>query len=117
MRFREVPDDAALHAGLLAQFTGHMSIAAALRPHAGIGQREAHRTISTAINAIAISFHADVRMDDWVLYRHLATVVADGMAHSECRVHDEAGNLLASFTVDAMIRPLDRPAPDARTAL
>lgn len=94
-----------------------MSIAAALRPHAGIGQREAHRTISTAINAIAISFHADVRMDRWVLYRHLASVVADGMAHSECRVHDEAGNLLASFTVDAMIRPLERDRADARTAL
>ena len=117
VRFRAVPDDPALHAGLLAQFTGHMSIAAALRPHAGVGQREAHRTISTAINAIAISFHADVRMDRWVLYRHRATVVADGMTHSECRVHDEVGTLLASFTVDAMIRPLERAGADARTAL
>ena len=117
VRFRELPDDPALHAALLAQFTGHMSIAAALRPHAGIGQREAHRTISTAINAIGISFHADVCMERWVLYRHLATVVADGMAHSECRVHDEDRQLIASFAVDAMIRPLDRPNPDARTAL
>jgi acyl-CoA thioesterase len=117
VRFRDVPDDPALHAGLLAQFTGHMAIAAALRPHAGVGQREAHRTISTAINAITISFHADVRVDQWVLYRHLATVVADGMAHAECRAYDESGTLLASFTVDAMIRPLDRQDPDARTAL
>jgi len=117
VRFREVPDEQAIHAGLLAQFTGHMSIAAALRPHAGIGQHEAHRTLSTAINAIAISFHADVRMDRWVLYRHLATVVRDGMAHSECRVHDEDGALVASFPVDAMIRRLDRPAADPRTAL
>jgi len=117
VRFRQVPDDPELHTGLLAQFTGHMSIAAALRPHAGIGQREAHRTISTAINAIAISFHADVRMDRWVLYRHLVTVVADGMAHGECRVHDESGALVASFTVDAMIRRLERTGADARTAL
>jgi acyl-CoA thioesterase len=117
VRFREVPDDPALHAGLLAQFTGHMSIAAAFRPHAGVGQREAHRTISTAINGIALSFHAEPRMDRWVLYRHLATVVRDGMAHAECRVHDEAGDLLASFSVDAMIRPLELAAPDARTAL
>ena len=35
VRFAEVPDDPALHAGLLAQFTGHLSIAAALRPHRG----------------------------------------------------------------------------------
>lgn len=117
VRFRHVPDDPALHAGLLAQFTGHMSIAAALRPHAGVGQVEAHRTISTAINAIAMAVHADVRMDRWVRYRHRATVVQDGMAHAECRAYDETGAFLASFTVDGMIRPLDRPSPDARTAL
>jgi acyl-CoA thioesterase II len=114
LRYRSVPDDAAVHAGLLAQFTGHLSIAAALRPHEGIGQRAAHRTISTAINAIAISFHADVHVDRWMLYRHVARVVSDGMAHSECRVHDEAGHLLASFTVDAMIRPLERAGVDSR---
>src|SRR5262245_36404579 len=38
VRFDEVPDDPPIHAALLAQFTGHLSIAAALRPHAGIGQ-------------------------------------------------------------------------------
>jgi acyl-CoA thioesterase-2 len=104
VRFGEVPADPALHAGLLAQFTGHLSIAAALRPHAGIGQDQAHRTLSTAINAISISLHADVQADRWMLYRHLATVAAGGMVHSECRVHDEDGALIASFTVDAMVR-------------
>jgi hypothetical protein len=39
VRFRRLPDDRAIHAGLLAQFTGHMSIAAALRPHSGVGGR------------------------------------------------------------------------------
>jgi acyl-CoA thioesterase len=104
VRFREVPDDPYLHAGLLAQFTGHLSIAAALRPHAGIGQDAAHRTLSTAINAITIAFHADVRMDEWVLYHHRSTFAGDGMTHAECRVHAEAGALVASFTVDAMVR-------------
>jgi acyl-CoA thioesterase II len=104
VRFDEVPDDPALHAALLAQFTGHVSIAAALRPHAGIGQDQAHRTLSTAINAIAISFHADVRADRWMLYRHRSTFAGDGMTHSECRVHGEDGALLASFAVDAMVR-------------
>jgi acyl-CoA thioesterase II len=117
VRFRDLPDDQALHAGLLAQFTGHMSIAAALRPHAGVGQRQAHRTLSTAINAIGISFHADVRADRWLLYHHLSTAAADGMTHAECRVHGEAGDLVASFTVDAMVRPLGHPTRDARTAL
>jgi acyl-CoA thioesterase II len=119
VRFRSVPDDPTLHAGLLAQFTGHLSIAAALRPHAGIGQAQAHRTLSTAINAIAISFHAEVHADRWMLYRHLSTVAGDGMTHAECRVHDEAGALVASFTVDAMVRAFagSAPASDDRTAL
>lgn len=104
VRFRSLPDDPALHAGLLAQFAGHMPIAAALRPHGGIGQDQAHRTLSTAINAIALSVHAEVRADRWMLYRHLSTFAGDGMTHAECRVHDEHGGLLASFTVDAMVR-------------
>lgn len=104
VRFPEVSADPHVHAGLLAQFTGHLSIAAALRPHEGIGQQEAHRTLSTAINAISISFHREVRTDHWMLYHHLSTFAGDGMTHSECRVHDEGGDLLASFTVDAMVR-------------
>ncbi len=119
VRFRDLPDDAPLHAGLLAQFTGHLSIAAALRPHEGIGQGQAHRTLSTAINAITLSIHAPLRADRWMLYHHLSTFAGDGMTHATCRVHDEAGGLLASFTVDAMVRrfPSDAAPADDRTAL
>ena len=117
VRFRDLPDDPCLHAGLLAQFTGHMSIAAALRPHPGVGQRQAHRTISTAINAIGLSLHADVRADRWMLYHHESTFAGDGMTRSECRVHDEQGRILASFTVDAMVRGFEgmiAPSDDRR---
>ena len=106
VRFDEVPDDPCLQAALLAQFTGHMSIAAALRPHRGIGQDEAHRTLSTAVNAISLSLHADVRADRWMLYHHRSTFAGDGMTHSECRVHDEGGDLLASFSLDGMVRAM-----------
>ena len=119
VRFRDVPDDPSLHAGLLAQFTGHMSIAAALRPHEGVGQREAHRTLSTAINAISLSFHTDVHADRWMLYHHESTFAGDGMTRSECQVRDEEGCLVASFSVDAMVRRFEQQAapPDDRRAL
>jgi len=118
VRFPEVPDDPHLHAGLLAQFTGHVSIAAAMRPHAGIGQSQAHRTLSTAINAINISFHANVRADRWMRYYHHSTFAGDGMTHSECRVYDQEGDLLASFTVDAMVRRFSNERPvNERTSL
>ncbi len=119
VRFRSVPEDPAIHAGLLAQFTGHIPIAAALRPHDGVGQDQAHRTLSMGINAINLSLHRAVRADRWMLYRHLSTFAGDGMTHAECRVHDEEGQLLASFSVEAMVRPFgnsDR-SHDERTAL
>ena len=119
VRFDDVPDDPYVHAGILAQFTGHLSIAAAMRPHRGIGQDAAHRSLSTAINAIALSVHAPVRADRWMLYRHHSTFAGDGMTHAECRVHDEDGGLVASFTVDAMVRGFADPSKtnDDRTAL
>ena len=67
----------------------------------------------------AISFHAEVAADQWMLYHHLSTFAGDGMTHAECRVHDERGALVASFTVDAMVRGFregTRPQ-DERTAL
>jgi acyl-CoA thioesterase len=120
VRFRHVPDDPALHAGLLAQFTGHMSIAAALRPHEGVSQDQAHRTLSMAINSISLSLYGPVKVDDWLLYHHHSTFAGAGTTHAENRVYDLDGALVASFSVDAMVRPLPRGAKgpmDARTAL
>jgi acyl-CoA thioesterase II len=120
VRFRHLPDDQPLHAGLLAQFTGHMSIAAALRPHDGVSQEQAHLTLSMAINSISLSLHAPVKADDWLLYHHHSTFAGAGATHAENRVYDLDGALVASFAVDAMVRPLPRGAKgpmDARTAL
>jgi acyl-CoA thioesterase II len=120
VRFRNVPDDPALHAGLLAQFTGHMSIAAALRPHEGVSQDQAHHTLSMAINSISLSLYGPVKVDDWLLYHHHSTFAGGGTTHAENRVYDLDGALVASFSVDAMVRPLPSGAKgpmDARTAL
>jgi acyl-CoA thioesterase-2 len=120
VRFRHVPDDPALHAGLLAQFTGHMSIAAALRPHEGVSQDQAHHTLSMAINSISLSLYGPVKVDDWLLYHHHSTFAGAGTTHAENRVYDLDSALVASFSVDAMVRPLPSGAKgpmDARTAL
>jgi acyl-CoA thioesterase/uncharacterized protein (DUF427 family) len=119
VRFRSLPDDPPLHAGLLAQFAGHIPIATALRPHVGVGQSAAHKTLSMGINAISLSVHRVVRADEWMLYHHHSTFAGDGMTHAECRVFTEGGELLASFTVEAMVRPFSDGdgARDERTAM
>jgi acyl-CoA thioesterase len=97
-----------------------MSIAAALRPHEGVSQDQAHSTLSMAINSISLSLHAPVKADDWLLYHHCSTFAGAGTTHAENRVYDLGGALVASFAVDAMVRPLPRGAEgpmDARTAL
>ena len=49
-----------------------------------------------------------------MLYHHLSTFAGD--AHcAECRVHDQAGALVASFTVDAMVRAGPVAATGERT--
>jgi acyl-CoA thioesterase len=117
VRYRDVPSDPYLNAALLVHLTGHMSVAAAMRPHAGIGQAQAHHTLSTGINAVSIALHADIRADRWLRFHHLSTFAGDGQTHAECRVYDEDEALVASFTVTAMVRALrtdGRPADTNR---
>ena len=104
VRFADVPDDP----GAARRTPGPVHRPPVdrrpLRAHDGVGEQQAHVTLSTGINAINISFHRDVRADEWMLYHHLSTSAAGGMTHSECRVHAVDGDLLASFSVDAMVR-------------
>lgn len=118
VRMRGVPADPALHIGLLAQFTGHMSIAAAMRPFAGVGQAQAHVTLSTGVNALYFALHRDVRVDEWVRFHHRVTSASGGMSHAQNAAYDERGQLLASFAVESMIRGFgDSAQRDPRTAL
>ncbi len=110
VRYTGLPDDPVLHAGVVAFITGNFSIGTAMRPHAGIGQDQAHRTLSTGVNAIYLSFHAEPRADEWLLYRHESTFAGDGMTHSECRVFTHEGALVASFSVESMVRGFADPS-------
>ena len=118
VRYRAVPDDPVMQAAVLAQFIGHMSIAAAMRAHAGIGQSQAHKTLSTGVNALTLSIHADVHAEDWLLYHHESTFAGDGMTHSACTVHTQTGALVASFSADCMVRAMADPGGrDSKTAM
>ena len=110
-RFRDDPGEQYLHAALLAQSTTHWTIAAAMRPHPGFGEALAHVTLSTGIMSASIAFHDEVDVTEWLLYANPSIYAGHGLAQGDGRVFTRDGRLVASYTIQAMIRPFDRP-PD-----
>jgi len=109
VRHREAPDPHYLRQGLLAQFTGHMTIAAALLPHAGLGEAQAHISLSTGVLAITIALHEEPDLTRWLLYANPSIYAGRGLAQGEGHVFAEDGRLVASYTVQAMIRDFVQP--------
>jgi acyl-CoA thioesterase-2 len=111
-RFREAPLNDYLHAALLAQSTTHWTIAAAIRPHEGMSEELAHVTLSTGILATTIAFHDEFDVSDWLLYANPAIYAGRGLCQGEGHVFARDGRLVASYTVQAMVREFRTP-PDA----
>ena len=105
-RFDRTPPEAYLNAALMTQSTTHWTIASALRPHAGYSEAMAHKTISTGISKVTVSFHADVDVGQWLLYSNQVVYTGRGMTQGEGRVYGEDGRLAAFYAVQGMIRPL-----------
>jgi len=111
-RFRDAPAHDFLHAALLAQSTTHWTIAAAMRPHEGVSEAQAHVTLSTGILAATIAFHDEVDVTEWLLYANPAIWAGRGQVQGEGHVFARDGRLVASYTVQAMVRAFQTP-PDA----
>ena len=109
VRHREAPAELYLQQGLLAQFTGHMTIAAAMLPHPGMGETQAHVSLSTGVLAITIALHEEPDLTRWLLYSNPAIYAGRGLAQGEGHVFAEDGRLVASYTVQAMIRDFVEP--------
>ncbi|MGE2734337.1 acyl-CoA thioesterase [Mycolicibacterium vaccae] len=106
LHYDPIPSREDLAKALVAYFTGHLGISTTMRAHEGIGTSQAHLTVSTAPMTVSVSFHEPFRWDGWLLYGHESTQVGAGMSYVRGTVHTEEGELLASFTQDALIRPL-----------
>ena len=110
LRYEPAPTRGDLVRALLAHFTGHLSISTTMFPHAGLGTAQSHQTVSTAPMTITVAFHEPVSADDWLLYHHESTQVGAGMSYVRGQIFRESGDLIASFTQEAMIRAIDAPA-------
>lgn len=112
VRFSGVPDSVAVHQALLSWYTDGFLIGAAMRPHEGIGQVQAHDTLSTGVIAHTLTFHESCRADDWMLISNRSLYAGRGRTYGEGHVYDADGRLIASFVQESMIR---RFREDARS--
>ena len=105
-RFAGAPDDPAVDQALLAFATDGFLIATAMRPHPGVGQAQAHVTVSTGVVSHTLTFHEPAPAGQWMLLSHHSPYAGRGRCYGTAEVFRTDGALVASFVQDGMIRPL-----------
>jgi acyl-CoA thioesterase len=105
-RFVGAPADPGIDQALLAFATDGFLIGTAMRPHAGVGQAQAHVSVSTGVISHTLTFHEPCAAGEWTLLSHRSTHAGHGRSYGRAEVFTVDGALVASFVQDAMIRPL-----------
>jgi acyl-CoA thioesterase-2 len=84
------------------------TIGAAMLPHPGFSEAAAHVTLSTGIIQITFNFLDHVDVSEWLLYANPAIWAGRGLAQGQGQVFTQDGRMVASYSVQAMIRAFDR---------
>lgn len=105
-RFPGAPDEPGVAQALLAFATDGFLIGTAMRPHPGVGQAQAHRSLATGVISHTLTFHEPFPAADWLLLAHRSPHAGHGRCYGRADVFTPDGALVASFVQDAMIRPI-----------
>jgi acyl-CoA thioesterase-2 len=103
-RFTGAPSDPLTGQALLAFATDMFLIGTAMRPHEGVGQSQAHKTLSTGVLSHTITFHEPVDASEWLLLAHHSSYAGHGRSYGRADVFRTDGSLVASYVQDNMIR-------------
>jgi len=76
----------------------------AMRPHKGVGQAQAHVTLSTGVLSHTLTFHERCPAGEGHLLEQRATYAGHGRSYGRGEIFRSDGQLAASFVQDAMIR-------------
>jgi acyl-CoA thioesterase len=109
VRYSGAPDDVATNQAILAWGTDGFLIGTAMRPHAGIGQAQAHKSLSTGVVGHTLTFHEPFQVRDWLLIAHESPHAGAGRSYGRAQVFTRAGRLVSSFVQDNMIRAMTGP--------
>jgi acyl-CoA thioesterase II len=110
-RWPDAPTDPGTGQALVAFVTDGFAIGTAMRPHRGVGQALAHRTISTGVLSHTITFHEPVNAGDWLLLSTRVPYAGHGRGYGRGDIFTVDGALVASYVQDSMIRAM-APAAD-----
>lgn len=113
-RFPSAPEDPATGQALLAFASDGFLIGTAMRPHAGVGQSQAHVTLSTGVLSHTLTFHEPFSAREWLLLAHHSVHAGHGRCYGRADVFRGDGALVASFVQDGMIRRIDGSPSGAR---
>ena len=108
---------AAFHQALLSWWTDPLLIGAAMRPHEGFGQEQAHETLSTGVLTHTITFHEESDARGWHLFTNESIHAGHGRTYGTGHVFGRDGRLVASFAQESMIRRFRADDPRRGTAL
>jgi acyl-CoA thioesterase II len=103
-RFPDAPDDATMSQALLAYASDGFLIGTAMRPHAGVGQAQAHVSISTTVLSHTLTFHEPFDAREWMLLWHESPYAGRGRGYGRADVFTQDGRLVASYVQENMIR-------------
>lgn len=103
-RFPGAPQDETTAQAMLAFASDGFLIGTAMRPHEGLDQSKAHVTVATTVLTHTLSFHDPFSAADWLLMSQESTYAGRGRAHGRAVVHTAAGQHVASFSQDSLLR-------------
>jgi acyl-CoA thioesterase-2 len=99
------PDVAPDLAPALAAYATDLTlIGTALRPVAGVSQRDAGTAFTSAVTSHTVWFHRPFRTDAWLLLRQHSPVLAHGRCFGRGDLLTENGTLVASYAQEALLR-------------
>jgi acyl-CoA thioesterase II len=105
VRFSGVPgDEPGMTQALVGFITEGFLIGTAMRPHPGVGQAQAHRTLSTGVLGHTVTFHEPCDASEWLLISHWSPYAGHGRSYGRGEVFRSDRQLVASFVQDSMIR-------------
>lgn len=105
---RRLPDDPAVHAGVLAYASDLYLLATSLRPH---GLATGDPTVTFASLDHSLWLHGAFRADDWLLHEQHSSWASNGRALSLGKIFTQEGTLVASTAQEGIVRtPARQPA-------